>query len=201
MSLVELTEDKEEREKIIAHNDTAPQSAESVAGDDKLPRGKKKMYFDAKVTLIAIIVASLLIVAAPPFTVYLNDKDFERQAELARQLPFIREYLLFMETVDGFQVPTGGFLNDMELVKQRAPNGQPYCTGIIKPELSEKLPDYIAAYNADPNTLYPVTEDEVRYGLTEGLYETMVTGENEAAYRLMLFFKWCQYHLRAGELS
>ena len=164
-------------------------------------QSSKKRIDDVIVTRIVVIVLGILIVGAPAYVTKCYNDRIDKRIDRAQILQY-RKYMIeeALGRDSRIYVANKSLIDGIKLIEQEAPDRQPYYIGEIKPELSNKLPDYVEKYNADPSTEYPVSEEEVRYGLTEGLFETLITGENEAAYRLRLFFNWCNYNIRRGNL-
>lgn len=85
------------------------------------------------------------------------------------------------------------FPDEITLEEHRDEDGNPYYVGILSDELEEILIDLVDAYNADPNTETPITTEEVRYALTDGIVEA--TKERNWGSAFGQFILWC------GELA
>lgn len=161
-------------------------------------RRKKIKNPDAIAVFIAVFVIGIILVALPTLPYLFPQNSEADQEKILHDRKLMIEEAL--ESGSGYYDSNRSLYHGITLLKKKTPDGQGYYSAKLKPGLSERIPAYVASYNADPNTLYPVTEEEVRYGLTDGLHETVVTGENEAAYRLRLFFNWCNYQIWAGTI-
>ena len=84
----------------------------------------------------------------------------------------------------------GTDLNDhITLIERVDENGKPYYIGELDSELDALLKPLVDTYNADPSTTKPLTLDELRYCLTEGIVEATAPGTKESAF--YAFLCWC----------
>ena len=81
------------------------------------------------------------------------------------------------------------FSNDITLIENTDSDGNPYYVGEIGPDLGTYLDNLVDAYNADPETTKPITLEELRYCLTDGLAEATEPNKVETSFRH--FLKWC----------
>lgn len=169
-----------------------------AVGDDANSLRNNKSKRDVLIVRISLIVLGIILIGLPAFFC-LFPPDTEEDRDTVRAY---RKAMITVALESGAEESdsTRSILNGVELVEKSMPNGQPYYVGEIKSLLDLKIPNLVEKYNTDADTEYQVSEEEVRFGLTEGLHETVVTGENEAAYRLRLFFNWCNYQMWAGDL-
>ena len=100
-------------------------------------------------------------------------------------------YLHKQETQILFVLRRAGtsFADNITLTERTDSEGNYYYIGEINPELDSCLKDLVDAYNADPETTLPITLEELRYCLTDGLAEETELGTHESNFRH--FLKWC----------
>ena len=82
-----------------------------------------------------------------------------------------------------------GFHRHITLIEQVDENGKPYYIGELDSVLDDLLKPLVDAYNADPSTTKPLTLDELRYSLTDGIVEATAPGTKESAF--YAFLCWC----------
>jgi len=147
--------------------------------------------------VVSVALALALIVMPTLFYLFPENTARDRQEVLNARRLIIKEALYYGAEHSN---PRNNLLAGVNLIEQEGDDGQPFYIGELEPWLSKNLGLFVDLYNADPSTLYPVTEEEVRYGLTEGLFETVNTGENESSYRLRVFFSWVNYSFWKGDI-
>ena len=81
------------------------------------------------------------------------------------------------------------FADEITLIEHTDSEGNYYYVGEISPELDPHLGNLVDAYNADPETTMPITLQELRYCLTDGLAEATEKNKVETSFRH--FLKWC----------
>ena len=84
----------------------------------------------------------------------------------------------------------GSDLNDhITLIERVDAEGKPYYVGELDSVLDDLLKPLVDTYNADPSTTKPLTLDELRYSLTDGIVEATGPGTKESAFNAFLW--WC----------
>jgi len=70
------------------------------------------------------------------------------------------------------------FSKHISLIESTDSEGNPIYIGELDAILDSQLPSLIETFNADPETTEPVTIEEVRYKLTDGITEAAIQEDN-----------------------
>ncbi|MDR0308996.1 MAG: hypothetical protein LBH87_03605 [Coriobacteriales bacterium] len=68
-------------------------------------------------------------------------------------------------------------------------DGNPYCVGVLDEKTDALVAELVNAYNADPETIKPITEEEARYSLTDGIVQACSNEMKNSPFRE--FLGWC----------
>ena len=79
------------------------------------------------------------------------------------------------------------FSNEIALKEQEDARGK-YYVGVISEKLDSVLSSLVEAYNADVITTVSITEEDLRYSLTEGLVEATSNSNTNSSF--MCFLRW-----------
>ena len=130
------------------------------------------------VSFISIIIVAVIFGVVIPWAQPAARENEERQLRLQR------------DEIQGLISKAGTkFLEEFALEEREGEEGDLYYVGILSDNLNGWLADLVGVYNADPSTTEPITVEEVRYSLTEGISYTANEPDLHAAF--VAFIQWC----------